>query len=389
MDIIPIPAHLIDEDKEQPRYQFDDEALQELMNSIGELGLLSPIKVRKSEGGRYKIIYGNRRYKACTALKLPTIPCIVSEATDEMEIYLEQIAENLTRQGFSPIEEAEAFNKLLTDPKFSSSIKYLSSKLGKPENYIKNKLDLLKFSPSVRQLISAGTEIKKGRLTEDQLIPLKDLPMEYRDSLALIMAEDEMAVTDVKRIARLFKDKEISDATKGKLLFKTGYQLLETWSTYEHNRKERAKNALPKEEPYIAPESTAAGSGGSAIEPASAANAPDESESPTRSAEPPRPRVKASPEAIQLAMSGLAGLAEAAPEPEEEELSSGSYVEDMLNLLLATLPAPSHLSPSDLPELEGVELQQFARDVDTLIADLEKHLTEWRSVKDNLTVRKS
>ncbi len=147
MDIIPIPTHLIDEDKEQPRYQFDDEALQELMNSIGELGLLSPIKVRKTPDGRYKIIYGNRRYKACTALSLPTIPCIVSEATDEMEIYLEQIAENLTRQGFSPIEEAEAFNKLLTDPKFSSSVKYLSSKLGKPENYIKNKLELLKFSP--------------------------------------------------------------------------------------------------------------------------------------------------------------------------------------------------------------------------------------------------
>ncbi|OXS60440.1 chromosome partitioning protein ParB [Cohnella sp. CIP 111063] len=390
MDIIPIPAHLIDEDKEQPRYQFDDEALQELMNSIGELGLLSPIKVRKTEGGRYKIIYGNRRYKACTALNLPTIPCIVSEATDEMEIYLEQIAENLTRQGFSPIEEAEAFNKLLNDPKFSSSIKYLSSKLGKPENYIKNKLDLLKFSPSVRQLISAGTEIKKGRLTEDQLMPLKDLPMEYRDSLALIMAEDEMAVTDVKRIARLFKDKEISDATKGKLLFKTGYQLLETWSTYEHNRKERAKNALPKEEPYIAPESTAAESGVQGGE-IVAAGAPDEGASPVPSAEPPKPRTKATPEAVQLAISGLAGLTEAAPEPEpeEEEPTSGSYVEDMLNLLLATLPAPSHLSPSDLPDLEGVELQQFARDVDTLIADLEKHLSEWRSVKDNLSVRKS
>ncbi len=382
MDIIPIATHLIDEDKEQPRYQFDDEALQELMNSIGELGLLSPIKVRKTPDGRYKIIYGNRRYKACTALSLPTIPCIVSEATDEMEIYLEQIAENLTRQGFSPIEEAEAFNKLLTDPKFSSSVKYLSSKLGKPENYIKNKLELLKFSPAVRQLISAGTEIKKGRLTEDQVIALKDLPMEYRDSLALIMAEDEMPVTDVKRIARLFKDKEISDATKGKLLFKTGYQLLETWSTYEHNRKERAKSAMPKEEPYIAPpESSVAESGTQALAPA----ATDE-----RSAvDQPKARARVTSETVQLAMPMLSGLTEEAPEADEdEEPSSGSFVEDMLNLLLATLPPPGPLSPSDLPELEGIELQQFSRDVDTLIADLEKHLAEWRSVKDMLTVRK-
>jgi len=382
MDIIPIPTHLIDEDKEQPRYQFDDEALQELMNSIGELGLLSPIKVRKTADGRYKIIYGNRRYKACTALSLPTIPCIVSEATDEMEIYLEQIAENLTRQGFSPIEEAEAFNKLLTDPKFSSSVKYLSSKLGKPENYIKNKLELLKFSPAVRQLISAGTEIKKGRLTEDQVIALKDLPMEYRDSLALIMAEDEMPVTDVKRIARLFKDKEISDATKGKLLFKTGYQLLETWSTYEHNRKERAKSAMPKEEPYIAPPENSVAENGT--------QAPVPPVAEERSAfDLPRARARVTSETVQLAMPMLSGLAEETPESDEdEEPTSGSFVEDMLNLLLATLPPPGPLSPSDLPELEGIELQQFSRDVDTLIADLEKHLAEWRSVKDMLTVRK-
>jgi ParB family chromosome partitioning protein len=128
MDIINIAMNLIDEDTDQPRYQFDEASLQELMNSINELGLLSPIKVRTMPNGRYMIIYGNRRYKASQMLGRPTIPCIVSTVTDEMEIYLEQIAENLTREGFSPIEEAEAFHKLLHDPKFSSSTKFLSSK---------------------------------------------------------------------------------------------------------------------------------------------------------------------------------------------------------------------------------------------------------------------
>lgn len=151
MEITDILTDLIDEDTDQPRYQFDEEALQELMKSIEELGLLSPIKVRATGNGRYKIIYGNRRYKACKMLGRPTIPCLVSTVTDETEIYLEQIAENLTREGFSPIEEAEAFNKLLHDPKFSSSIKYLSSKLGKPEAYIKNKCDLLKFGMAVKK----------------------------------------------------------------------------------------------------------------------------------------------------------------------------------------------------------------------------------------------
>ncbi len=214
------------------------------------------------------------------------------------------------------------------------------------------------------------------------MIALKDLPMEYRDSLALIMAEDEMPVTDVKRIARLFKDKEISDATKGKLLFKTGYQLLETWSTYEHNRKERAKSAMPKEEPYIAPPENSVAENGS--------QAPIPPAAEERSAvDLPRARARVTSETVQLAMPMLSGLAEETPESDQdEEPTSGSFVEDMLNLLLATLPPPGPLSPSDLPELEGIELQQFSRDVDTLIADLEKHLAEWRSVKDMLTVRK-
>ncbi|WP_239616277.1 ParB/RepB/Spo0J family partition protein [Cohnella mopanensis] len=375
MDIIQIPTHLIDEDKEQPRYQFDEEALQELMSSIEELGLLSPIKVRTTNDGRYKIIYGNRRYKACSALNLPTIPCIVSNVTDEMEIYLEQIAENLTRQGFSPIEEAEAFNKLLTDPKFSSSVKYLSSKLGKPENYIKNKLDLLKFSNAVRALIVYGTEIRKDKLTEDQLMPLKDLSMEYRDSLALIMAQDEMSVPDVKRIAKLFKDKEISDSTKGKLLFKTGPQLLETWSSFEQTKKERAKSAEPKEETVKdkTPPTSIDGAN---------RDMGNDQESGTATI-------------VEKSISPLSALASALDYYSDEEFdghddteqASESFIESMLNLLLATLPAPSTLAPKDLPDLEGVERAQFVQDVDTLINDLEKHLAEWRSVKDMMLVK--
>ncbi|QHT63118.1 ParB/RepB/Spo0J family partition protein [Paenibacillus lycopersici] len=248
MDMIEIDLHLIDEDTDQPRYQFDQEALEELMKSIGELGLLSPIKVRKTPDGRYKIIYGNRRYKACKMLNKPVIPCIVSTATEEMDIYLEQIAENLTREGFSPIEEAEAFHKLMNESKFNSSLKFLASKLGKPESYIKNKCELLKFGNAVRRLIVSGTQIRKDKLTEDQLLPIKDLPIEHRDPLALIVARDEMPVSDVKKIVKLFKDKDISDGTKDKLLYKNGFELLQTWSTVQQNKKERERAAELKAE---------------------------------------------------------------------------------------------------------------------------------------------
>ena len=243
MEIIQLDMKLIDEDLDQPRYQFDETALQELMNSIEELGLLSPIKVRPTANGRYKIIYGNRRYKASHRLGKETIPCIISEAMTEIDIYLEQIAENLTREGFSPIEEADAFHKLLNDPKFRSSTKFLSAKLGKTENYIKNKCELLKFSNAVKKLIVSGTEIRKNCLTEEQLLPLKDLSMEHRDPIALIAARDELPVSDVKKIAKLFKDATISDSTKEKLLLKDGPGLIETWSTREQNKKERARAA--------------------------------------------------------------------------------------------------------------------------------------------------
>jgi ParB family chromosome partitioning protein len=324
MEIIEIPIDLIDEDKDQPRYHFDEQSLQELMNSVAELGLLSPIKVRSTTDKRYTIIYGNRRYIACRTLGFQTIPCIVSTAVDELEIYLEQVAENLTREGFSPIEEAEAFNKLLNDPKFSSSIKYLSSKLGKPETYIKNKCELLKFSNGVKKLVVSGTEIKKDRLTEDQLIPLKDLPMEYRDSLALIAAKDELPVSDIKKIVKLFKDTELTAGTKSKLLYKSGHELLETWSMREHNKAEREKSSQPKAAPK-----------------------------------------------------GNTSVQNAAKSIETDSIEG--KLQQLLSTLPANVPQSSIFSEE---EIKPNDKAAFLNRVDVLIETLEKHLAEWKKVRN-------
>jgi len=341
MDIVQLPMALIDEDTDQPRYQFDQEALQELMNSIQELGLLSPIKVRTVSGGRYKIVYGNRRYKACSMLGLATIPCIVSNATDEMEIYLEQIAENLTREGFSPIEEAEAFDKLLNDPRFKSSTKFLSSKLGKPESYIKNKCELLKFGSSVKKLIISGTDITKDRLTEEQLMPLKDMPIEHRDPLALIAARDELPVSDVKKIAKLFKDPGIPASTKDKLLYKNGPGLIETWSVYQQTKAERAK---PAEAPKAAAKKEAAAQ---AAEP-----------SPSHPGEPLQPQA--------------------------------TPIERSLAKLLAAIPAHAPLSPEAIQSVARISPENqaaFLAGMDTLIVHLENHLAEWVKLREHTAGR--
>ncbi|WP_127588334.1 ParB/RepB/Spo0J family partition protein [Paenibacillus koleovorans] len=378
MDIIELAIELIDEDTDQPRYQFDETALQELMNSIAELGLLSPIKVRKIGPDRYKIVYGNRRYKASKMLGRPTIPCIVTTATDEMDIYLEQIAENLTREGFSPIEEAEAFHKLMNDPKFNSSVKFLSSKLGKPESYIKNKCELLKFGPAVKKLIVSGTQIRKDCLTEDQLLPLKDLPLEYRDPLAKCAARDELPVSDVKKIALLFKDSAISDSTKNKLLYKSGPELLETWSALKASRAAREK-ALPEAKPA----GGRAGKGAAA----EAAQAAAPSAAATAAAAPAAPAASAAdatgtaaPEAGATAASGLAAVAPAAKAP--AAASPSSPLEGLLHSLLAALPATSPLTPELLQALDQVaDKAAFRTEVDRLILSLEEHLNEWKTIQ--------
>ncbi|MBP3964688.1 ParB/RepB/Spo0J family partition protein [Paenibacillus lignilyticus] len=374
MDIIQIATHLIDEDTDQPRYQFDEEALQELMKSIEEIGLLSPIKVRTTPGGRYKIIYGNRRYKASKMLGKETIPCIVSTVTDEMEIYLEQIAENLTREGFSPIEEAEAFHKLMNESKFNSSIKYLANKLGKPESYIKNKCELLKFGNSVRKLIVSGTEIRKDKLTEDQLLPIKDLPIEHRDPLALIIARDALPVSDVKKIAKLFKDKEISSGTKDKLLYKNGHELLQTWSTVQQNKAERERAAeLAAEKAELAAEAKAERARRAAEAEALAAAAVTLAANGALSPGPTTSVIGggdlfAAAAAETAAAAGSTAAAKAAAAAREEA-----------RRLLAALPLPSGLADD---AASGEELQALIADIDGTLAALAQRAAAWQSLRE-------
>jgi len=402
MQIIELPMNLIDEDKDQPRYRFGEESLQELVNSIGEIGLLSPIKVRKAEGGRYKIIYGNRRFLACSKLGRETIPAIVSEATDETEIYLEQVAENLTREGFTPIEEGEAFDKLLNDPKFASSVKFLAAKLGKPESYIKNKCELLKFGPAVKKLVVSGTDIRKGTLTEDQLLPLKDLPMEYRDPLALIMARDEMPVIDVKRIAKLFKDASISDRTKSQLLYKDGPGLLDTWSAYEASRKERARAAADaerrkaeaeaereeaerrkaeaeREEAQLQKAGASGEAGASGAQVSETAGAAAASQAAAATA--PAAAVAAQPGAAMHGQADTAGALAAMA-----AAAAGARTMATLRDLLAALPAPDALA-AELRAATTVDPEALLDGLDDLIGRLEGHLAACRTARSDVAER--
>lgn len=344
MKLVEIDINLIDEDAEQPRRQFDKAAIEELAESIREVGLLNPIKVYKAKYGRYKIVFGNRRYKALKLLGFRKIPCILSDNTDELDIYFEQLTENIQRKDFTPIEEAEGFQKLLAGDRWQVSKKYLSSRLGKSEKYITNKLALLVFGQEVRKLIHGGAEIIAGQLSEEQALNMKDVPLGYRDSLAMKIARDGRSTRDVKRIAALFTSDEFDAPTKEKFLRMPCHELVALSVDGERRRELQA--------------ATAAAVTAAPAEPAEA------------------PPAEAPPATVETADGCCAE-----PAAGSDEIAVPA---DRLAALLPAIPSFRPLPKETLallPTLGGEEQQKLMAAVETALADLAGHAEQWAKVR--------
>lgn len=136
----------------QPRKNFEDEAIEELSQSIKEHGIIQPIVVRK-KGKRYEIVVGERRFRAAKRAGLEEIPAIVKEMTEEQMMEI-AILENLQREDLTPIEEAEAYQSLIEKLKFTQED--LAKRLGKSRPYITNHIRLLQLPEEVRQLVNEG-----------------------------------------------------------------------------------------------------------------------------------------------------------------------------------------------------------------------------------------
>jgi ParB family chromosome partitioning protein len=149
-----VPLSSISPNPKQPRSVFDSEALNELAASIKEIGILQPPVVRKISEGKYELIMGERRYRAAKLAGLTTIPVIIRETTDN-ELLREALIENIHRSNLNSLEEAAAYNQMLTD--FGFTHDELASKLGKSRPVITNTLRLLNLPPSVQKRLAAGT----------------------------------------------------------------------------------------------------------------------------------------------------------------------------------------------------------------------------------------
>ena len=153
-DRLEVALSSITPNPKQPRTIFDSEALHELAASIKEIGILQPPVVRKIAADKYELIMGERRFRAAKLAGLTKIPVIVRETKDN-ELLREALVENIHRSNLNSLEEAAAYNQMLTD--FGFTHDELADKLGKSRPVITNPLRLLNLPPAVQKRLAAGT----------------------------------------------------------------------------------------------------------------------------------------------------------------------------------------------------------------------------------------
>jgi ParB family chromosome partitioning protein len=136
----------------QPRTDFDEEQLKELVASVKEKGVLAPILVRRS-GEKFEIIAGERRYRAARQLKIDRVPAIIRDVDDKEALVL-SIVENIQRQDLNPMEEAHAFQRLVKE--FSFTQEDVARAVSKDRSTVANILRLLNLPMEVQKAISSG-----------------------------------------------------------------------------------------------------------------------------------------------------------------------------------------------------------------------------------------
>ena len=198
-----IPAELsidvIQPNRFQPRREFDEAALEELRESIAQHGILQPVTVRDIGAGKYELIAGERRLRAAKMAGLTTVPAIFRTANDA-EMAEMALIENLQREDLNPIEEAHAYQRLLTE--FKLSQEQLARRVARSRSAIANSVRLLRLAKEVQAFIANGV------LTMGQARPLLALETAaLQREAAEYIQEHELSARGVEALVkRLAKD---------------------------------------------------------------------------------------------------------------------------------------------------------------------------------------
>ena len=189
--VVNIPLTLIDPDRNQPRKNFDEKSLIELADSIKLHGVIQPITVVKTTDDRYKIIAGERRWRASKICGKHDIPCIIREYTPQQ---MKEIAiiENLQRENLNPIESAEALKSLMDE--YNWTHEQLANRLSKSRSAITNTLRLLNLIPEVKAFVITG-ELSAGHAKT--LAAITDSTLQLK--LAKQSIEKKYSVRDLEK----------------------------------------------------------------------------------------------------------------------------------------------------------------------------------------------
>ena len=188
-----IPIGAVHPNPLQPRRTFDEEALEGLIDSVKEIGVLQPILVRAVAEG-YELIAGERRWRAAKRSGLPTIPAVIRSADDESS--LEQaLVENLHRQDLNALEEAAAYQQLIDD--FGLTQDAVAKRVGKSRSAVANHLRLFQLPPAVQKLVG------EGLLSAGHAKALLGHPdRAYQEALARRAITESLSVRDIETLVK-------------------------------------------------------------------------------------------------------------------------------------------------------------------------------------------
>ncbi|MCL2874425.1 MAG: ParB/RepB/Spo0J family partition protein [Defluviitaleaceae bacterium] len=189
--VIEVDINKIEPNSEQPRKMFNEEALYELADSIKQVGIIQPIIVKK-EDGFYRIIAGERRWRAARIAKVSSVPVIVKEYTNQ-EVLQVALIENIQRQDLSPVEEALCYKRLHDE--FFFSYADIAEKVGKSRNNVSAAVKLLDLDEATLKIVTDG-----GLTAGHGKVLLSIESLEIRHDFAEKIVEEGISVKDSERI---------------------------------------------------------------------------------------------------------------------------------------------------------------------------------------------
>lgn len=189
-----VDINKIEPNSSQPRKNFNEDALQELADSIKQHGLIEPLIVQQGKKGFYQIIAGERRWRAAKIAGIKEIPVVVKEYTNQevMEIAL---IENIQREDLNPIEEAEAYQRLIEEYHLKQD--EVAEKVSKSRVAITNALRLLKLEEKVREMVIED-KIKSGHARA--LLAIENLELQYETAMKIF--DEKLSVRETEKLVK-------------------------------------------------------------------------------------------------------------------------------------------------------------------------------------------